>query len=124
MFWNCWTTEFTVRSKGKLGTVARAYDLSKQKAQELEASLGSTTRASLKEQNHPPNKNPPKPTLFLDITDIKNWGILVFLLGFSFPVLFKKGKKGLRALWCSSYHVCFTAVGPGFELQGTIRSTF
>lgn len=76
--------------------VAHAYDLSKQEVQELEASLGFTTRACLKEQNHPPNKNPPKPTLFLDISGIKNWGILVFLLGFSFPVLFKKGKRRLE----------------------------
>jgi len=37
--------------------------------------------------------NFPEPTLVLDIGDIKRWGLLAFLLGFSFSVLMKRPRK-------------------------------
>lgn len=37
--------------------------------------------------------NFPDPTVFLDISDIKRWGLLPFLLGFTFPVLVKRGPR-------------------------------
>lgn len=37
--------------------------------------------------------NFPEPTLVLDIGDIKRWSLLPFLLGFSFPVLIKRGPR-------------------------------
>lgn len=36
------------------------------------------------------------PTLFLDISDIKRWGLLTFLLGFSFTVLIKRGTRNFE----------------------------
>lgn len=37
--------------------------------------------------------NFPEPTLVLDIGDIKRWGLLAFLLGFSFSILMKRPRK-------------------------------
>lgn len=40
--------------------------------------------------------NFPELTLVLDIGDIKRWGLLAFLLGFSFSILDEKTKKSLQ----------------------------
>lgn len=40
--------------------------------------------------------NFPEPTLVLNISDIKCWGLLPFLLGFSFSVLIKRPRKVLN----------------------------
>lgn len=37
--------------------------------------------------------NFPEPTLFLDISDIKRWGLLTFLLSFFLTVLIKRGTR-------------------------------
>ena len=46
--------------------------------------------------SEPTLKKKKEPTLVLDISDIKYWGLLAFSLGFSFSVLMKRPRKVLN----------------------------